>query len=101
MEAKDTMLNDEQLVDAINRFYYPGGGVGRLFVTRPMNSDRGIAEAQAEATWTAREPEIDEARKAGIREVVEWLTKYAVHGKSTPLEIVLVELHRILRIERW
>ncbi|MCJ7459337.1 MAG: hypothetical protein MUP17_10125, partial [candidate division Zixibacteria bacterium] len=34
-----------------------------------------IAKAQAEITWKARELEIIEARKAGIREVVEWIER--------------------------
>lgn len=32
-----------------------------------------IAQAQAEVTWKTRDPEVIEAKKAGIKEVVEWL----------------------------
>ena len=33
---------------------------------------------QAEITWKAREPEIAEARKDGMREVVEWIERFAL-----------------------
>jgi len=35
-----------------------------------------IAESQAKATWEAREPEIEQARLEGIREVVEWIQSH-------------------------
>ena len=64
---------------------------------------RAIAQAQAEATWTAREPEIDEARKAGIREVAEWLYRWKGRINSTVGTITFVipmpDLNRIERGE--
>ena len=47
-----------------------------LGVTRELDWTWRVAlDAQAKATWEAREPEIVEARKAGIKTVVEWIEK--------------------------
>ena len=58
MEAKDSVLS---LVSVANESL-------RIQMQR-------ILEEQAQITWKAREPEIAEARKAGMREVVEWVRK--------------------------
>ncbi len=41
-----------------------------------------VAKAQAEITWKAREPEIEEARKIGIREVVDDMTIACATGNT-------------------
>ena len=46
---------------------------------------------QAEITWKAREPEIAEARKDGMREVVEWVDKNLLH----------TNYHSYLSLKRW
>lgn len=33
-----------------------------------------------------------DSRKAGVKEVVEWLKQYAIHGGNTPLDTVLIDL---------
>ncbi len=63
---QDTVMSDEELATA---------------VWGEWNSQHWrVAHAQAEITWSAREPEIEEARKAGQqegrREVVEWVDSH-------------------------
>lgn len=72
MEAKDTVMKDEQMMD-LER------GISRA------EGDHAIADAQAETTWDiafkagAKEQEriwsevFEDGKKAGRREVVEWI----------------------------
>ena len=80
MEAKDTVMNDEELDDC---YFNPPTTLANEFQDfRAVN--RHIARAQTEISY-----------KAGIREVVEWLKEYAIHGGKVPLHLVLddIETH--------
>ena len=61
MEAKDTVMSEEELQAG----YCEGCYDVEYLIRR-----------QAEITWKAREPEIAEAKKVGIKEIEEW---YASH----------------------
>lgn len=52
----------------------------------------GWARKLIETVWEARQPEVDEAEQRGIRQVVEWLKEYAVHGGYMPLKDVLEDI---------
>jgi len=70
MEAKDTIMSDKQIQAVYNS----------LKMKAPNwipEIDRATTQAQAEITWNAREPEIEEARLAGIKEVVDWIIAHS------------------------
>ena len=77
MSWQDTVMSDEQIREA-KRFH--SGFTSHIHV-----ADVAIAEAQAKRTWKARDPEIKEVHKAGIKEVVEWRLELCPH-KTNPLE---------------
>ena len=60
----DTVMNQIQMAEAIIESN-----------TLPMG--QALIEHQAIITWKAREPEVAEARKAGIKEVADWVEKNA------------------------
>ena len=66
MEAKDTVMSVREIAALLRGMpYHPSNEAGWMnFVRRCLN-------AQAEITWKAREPEIEAARKAGVKEVVK------------------------------
>jgi hypothetical protein len=53
-------------------------------------------EAQAKATWEARQPEVDEAEQRGIRKMVEWIKNQRVL-KSKDKSMIVIEF----RTEEW
>ena len=63
----DTVMNQIQMAEAIIESN-----------TLPMG--QALIEHQAIITWKAREPEVAEARKAGIKEVVEWVIERYDNG---------------------
>lgn len=78
MKASDTVIKAREFEILIQHIH------GRKFPTTEEELGSLIAdvcrrpvEAQAEITWKAREPEIAEARKAGIKEVVEWINSHS------------------------
>lgn len=61
MEAKDTVIKP--------------GEQGLAIIKHPdLPMGQAIANEQAEITWKARDPEIEDAHTAGIQEVVDWIT---------------------------
>ncbi len=77
MKASDTVLSDEQIYQ-MSKGRDDWDDVGNLVV----------AKAQAEATWAARESEIEQAEKRGMRKVIEWIevaksTAYIYEGVYT------------------
>lgn len=66
---EETVMSDEQVIEIIHRC------TGAIKDARTE-----VNKAQAELTWKAREPEIEEARKAGRQEVVEFLVKDGEQG---------------------
>lgn len=80
MEAKDTILTNEQIFNLLPGYYdslkfiwesNPEHDVKATLYAAPEY--RIICKEQAETSWKAREPEIQEAHKAGMKEVVEWI----------------------------
>ena len=69
MEAKDTVMTGRRIDAEMDR-------IERLD-TSYTTAELELCRTQAEITWAAREPEIAEARKAGAREVVEWIEKHS------------------------
>ena len=76
MEAKDTIMSDEELSHfGADNILMPEGGQ-TLFLNIAL-----MLEKQAEISF-----------KAGIKEVVEWLQEYAIHGGEIPLKSVLEDI---------
>ena len=65
MEAKDTVISWEKIRMVLQE-------QDRMGQRNNMFRLESIAQAQAEITWKAREPEITETR----REIVEWIKGY-------------------------
>ena len=74
---KDTVMDNANLfMNFIHDGYNSeeeGADIERFIKSMEGQRAIEIAEHQAEITWKAREPEIEEARKAGIKEVAEHL----------------------------
>ena len=77
MEAKDTVISDEQLQE-----YIPAGVYGKELAAWEL-FQKELAEAQAEITWI---PAFGEGKRQGIEEVVEWLKSNELAPKSYFLE---------------
>ena len=76
MKAKDTIMSDKELSHfGADNIPMPEGGQ-TLFLNITL-----VLEKQAEISF-----------KAGIKEVVEWLQEYAIHGGEIPLKSVLVDI---------
>jgi len=76
MEAKDTVMSNKQLEKEIRKDY-------PSFIIKEQTEEiedilYWTREAQAEITWKARDPEVEEARQAGRREVVEIVNGFMV-----------------------
>lgn len=65
MEAEDTVMCDELIKVWCLEFVQPG----ELDLNKKLKE---FARAQAEMTWRIREPEVIAARKAGIKEMMEF-----------------------------
>jgi len=65
-------------------------GLSRLELFR-LCKDAGFLNTQAELTYHSRDSEVAEARKAGIKEVVEWVETHG-HIRYTPAPLRLKEL---------
>lgn len=68
MAAKDTVMSDEQ-IRGIVRSYMPG--LEEHLKHIKLAAHQEVALTQAELTWAAREPEIAEARREGIKECLK------------------------------
>ena len=64
MKAKDTVMSKEKIIKFVTDFQFSGKTNRHVLVGEAV-------EDQAEITWKAREPEIEEARKAGYSEGFE------------------------------
>lgn len=80
MKVEDTLLKENQIPEYVESQTIEclGDEIGMspLYQLRTYKAS-GLAQAQAQATWDAREPEIAQARQRGIKEVVEWFEKNA------------------------
>lgn len=66
---EDTIMSDEQIEQVIKRYYK--SHLDSVHFENACKLGKVVAQAQAEITWRAREPEIVEARKVGIREIMK------------------------------
>ena len=86
MEAKETVMSEREIDKILSDWFgkqrdpYPALNPYLHLV---------MCQAQAEISFPLGEKQ---GFKAGIREVVEWLRQYAIHGSKVPLEVVLVDL---------
>jgi len=109
MEAKDTVLTGEEMSQEIQRKAKKWGIVNPKFIEDIANI---TANKQAEATWPiafkagykegqvdseiesqqAYEAGKDKGRREAMKEVVEWLQGYAIHGGNISLRNVLLDM---------
>ena len=81
--GEDTVMDDEQIAKVYRTKCKPSFIEGNG--THHFDYERSFCQAQAEITWKAREPEIAEARKAGIKEVVDEIFRDIVKEAVTEL----------------
>jgi len=94
MEAKDTVMNDNQIHDAWCSFDGENITDQKHSIMVVRDGHRAIAKKQAEISWHARDSEIKEAFKAGMKEVVECLKEHreGVYPKSVKGITVYMQL---------
>ncbi len=80
---EDTVMTEEQLEQVERAYLNEDFSVNCIRLSRGHTEDLSlkVAQAQAEITWKARDPEIKAARQAGIKEVVEWVKDIPMSGE--------------------